>query len=534
MPPSAGRSAKSPQKLKRSAALSPTQEKHSSSISILNNARSSGIFVNDTDVDLRKDRSPLIKKGRFDNANENLMRSSKPYAPPPGTNAHLLTRTQHSLSLLFQQPQLPTDITPDAILSLDVNKGTSHPDLVIDELGHTALHWSASLARLSTLSQLLKAGSDPKRGNIAGETPLHRSVLVTDNYDKKTFPNLLSQLKNSLRTLDNSGRTILHHIALIAAVSGRPPSARYYMENVLEFIALYENGDFKSVIDIQDEHGDTSLNICARVGNKNLVRMLIEAGANKSISNKLGLKPSDFGVESDDLNAVSTDDMISNLQPPQCTMIESSQVVLNNINTQLKSITDQYSNEIDKKNENLSLIQLELKNESKELSEFRKQKQNWQNKSTELAELEQKIKNVNEAIEIEKKFNWSLQNINYDNNDNGNNEKEKKKEKENDINESSNLLNEIPTENSLESLIKLKKLNEWLNESQKIIDDKVNAIDDVTVSKEIKYRSIVSVCTGVPVDQVEGMLEQLLAAMESDNAQSMDMNKVSEFLSRVQ
>ena len=62
----------------------------------------------------------------------------------------------------------------------------------------------------------------------------------------------------------------------------------------------------------------------------------------------------------------------------------------------------------------------------------------------------------------------------------------------------------------------------------------MNAIDDVTVSKEIKYRSIVSVCTGVPVDQVEGMLEQLLAAMESDNAQSMDMNKVSEFLSRVQ
>lgn len=53
------------------------------------------------------------------------------------------------------------------------------------------------------------------------------------------------------------------------------------------------------MVDVQDVHGDTALNVAARVGNKRLVGLLVDAGADKARANKLGLKPADFGVETD-------------------------------------------------------------------------------------------------------------------------------------------------------------------------------------------------------------------------------------------
>jgi len=50
-------------------------------------------------------------------------------------------------------------------------------------------------------------------------------------------------------------------------------------------------------VDLQDEHGDTALNIAARIGNRALVKTLVDVGANRLLANKLGLRPSDFGVE---------------------------------------------------------------------------------------------------------------------------------------------------------------------------------------------------------------------------------------------
>ena len=70
------------------------------------------------------------------------------------------------------------------------------------------------------------------------------------------------------------------------------------MESVLEHVARHEQGQFRELVDAQDSNGDTALNIAARVGNRGLVRILIEVGADKMRPNKLGLRPGDFGVES--------------------------------------------------------------------------------------------------------------------------------------------------------------------------------------------------------------------------------------------
>lgn len=172
-------------------------------------------------------------------------------------------------------------------------------DLVLDDQGHTSLHLAASMARHQIVDALVQSGADIHRGNYDGETPLIRACLATHNAEAQTFHVLVAALHQSIHTLDTSRKSVVHHIIASAAVKGRALAARYYLDQVFEFIAKHQGGDFRSMVDLQDEHGDTALNIAARIGNRSLVRTLLDVGANRILPNKLGLRPGDFGVESE-------------------------------------------------------------------------------------------------------------------------------------------------------------------------------------------------------------------------------------------
>lgn len=185
-------------------------------------------------------------------------------------------------------PDLLTN--PNSPADLDI-------ELIIDDQGHTALHWAAALARINILHLLVNKGTNVRRVNFNGETALMRAVLVTNNFDNQSFPQLLEIIVDSIQICDRKNRTVFHHIALTAGIKGRGPASRYYMECLLEFIARHRGGDFASIVDIQDLNGDTALNIAARVGSKSIVDQLLDVGANRHLENKVGLKPEDFGIE---------------------------------------------------------------------------------------------------------------------------------------------------------------------------------------------------------------------------------------------
>ena len=172
-------------------------------------------------------------------------------------------------------------------------------DQVIDDRGHTALHWAAALARDGVIAQLIKRGADVHRGNFVGESALIRAVLTTNNADRNNLGALLdNHLGESIKTIDNNHRTVLHHVALVAGIKGRATSANYYMSTLLEWIALHEDENMmKALVNSRDLQGDTPLNVAARVGNKNLVKLLLEAGADPSRANKIGLRPTDYGLD---------------------------------------------------------------------------------------------------------------------------------------------------------------------------------------------------------------------------------------------
>jgi len=172
-------------------------------------------------------------------------------------------------------------------------------DIVLDDQGHTALHVAASLGRLEIVNILISNGADVHRGNFLGETPLIRACIATSAADHQCFNQLLRALHYSIRTVDTARKSVLHHIVSLAGVKGRAFAARYYLDEVFLYIAKEEAGDFRSIVDLQDEHGDTALNIAARVGNRSLVKTLVDVGANRILPNKLGLRPGDFGVETE-------------------------------------------------------------------------------------------------------------------------------------------------------------------------------------------------------------------------------------------
>jgi ankyrin repeat protein len=93
-------------------------------------------------------------------------------------------------------------------VDLDVN-------VVIDDQGHTAIHWASALSRLDILRLLIGKGGNVMAVNFQGESALIRCVLVTNNYDSQTFPQLLSMLAPSLEITDSQKRSVLHHIALV-------------------------------------------------------------------------------------------------------------------------------------------------------------------------------------------------------------------------------------------------------------------------------------------------------------------------------
>lgn len=183
---------------------------------------------------------------------------------------------------------------PELLLSDDAPQDFN-TELVIDDQGHTALHWASALARVKVVELLIERGANVVRTNYAGETALMRACMVVNNYEQKSFERILFLLQKSVLIVDKNDRTFLHHIALSSAIEGREDAAAYYLQCTLKL--LLERKSLQGLIDIQDANGDTALNIAARAESKLLVDQFIDAGASSQVSNNIGIKPEDYEEE---------------------------------------------------------------------------------------------------------------------------------------------------------------------------------------------------------------------------------------------
>jgi ankyrin repeat protein len=236
--------------------------------------------------------------------------------PLPYPDNKLNEEKQAMLTDLFAD-QTRTDFTNHpAILHLS----GADLDMPIDNSSNTALHWAATLARVSLMRLLVSKGANMFRGSASGQTPLMSAVSVNNSLDHSCFPETLEILAPLIELRDTQGRTILHHIAVTCAIKGRAASSKYYLEALLEYLvrsnigaaqipSFLENSNYpkpiglmrfmQEMVNARDKAGNTALNLAARIGNRNIISQLLEVQADPTIPNHKGTRPVDFGVGTD-------------------------------------------------------------------------------------------------------------------------------------------------------------------------------------------------------------------------------------------
>jgi transcription factor MBP1 len=179
------------------------------------------------------------------------------------------------------------------------------PNTRIDDDGHTALHWACAMGRIRVVKLLLTAGATIFAANNAEQTPLMRSVMFSNNYDVRKFPELYELLHRSTLNIDKHNRTVFHHIANLALTKGKTHSARYYMETILDRLSDYPQ-ELADVINFQDEDGETALTLAARARSRRLVKSLLDHGADPKIKNRDFKSCEDYILEDERFRASPT------------------------------------------------------------------------------------------------------------------------------------------------------------------------------------------------------------------------------------
>ncbi|KAF9075347.1 hypothetical protein BDP27DRAFT_1415692 [Rhodocollybia butyracea] len=497
------------------------------------------------------------------------------------------------MNLLREIASFPTNNVNGFNTPTATNNGsrTMDVDTILDEQGHNALHLASSLSRVATMQALISQGADVHRGNHLGETALMRTILSTHSFTAQTLPTLLqSGLSQSILTVDTSRKSVVHHIVSLAGVKGRAVVARYYLDQIFYWIAKEMMGDFGCIVDLQDEHGDTALNIAARVGSRTLVRTLVDVGANRTLSNKLGLRPGDFGVETEELSVgLKAEDLVQMLRPAAPAPVQKSQDVIADMTAMVQSLATDFQAEIKVKQDSLDVTQAHLRAATRELSEQRKQIQSWQSRCAELDLVALRVKNLEKAIEEEDSWDWTgrtgvkiVKKPEKGDKDKPKESEEPSRPLDEDMDAdasadeddeampldtviptkslsmspafryrgiSSTLVGNgesvvsdlsldadpdppLPMDNSIEALIKLKRMKMWHVRIEELLEERLKALRGASAEKEYMCRRIVALCTGVQVDKVEEMLDNLVIAMESET-NIVDIGRVSGFMQKV-
>ncbi|CCG82807.1 Start control protein cdc10 [Taphrina deformans PYCC 5710] len=397
-------------------------------------------------------------------------------------------------------------------------------DVPIDELGHSALHWAAALARLSLVETLILKGANSCRGNSVGETALMRAVMATNTMDQNCFLESLDALGPSLAIRDGAKRTVLHHIAITAGIRGRSAASRYYLTSLLEWIVKSDRhvtmdiGTFGStLVDAQDRNGDTALNIAARIGNRGIVQSLLEVNADPYLPNNAGIRAVDSGTVDErvykmpgDLHDSSQTKKVLWNKPA---VTKASSEVINEMSSMIDSLQRDFEQEMSVKCKAVEDVNAKLREANKTLADLRRQVEQSKQHMQKLDEIGQRIRNTNHAIRTEtKEFN------------------------ETQMGRAPPQFGEVldadapfiidrqtpPSAQIIKARIRAYK------QDINTLDILAVQLNDKSMAMEARCRKLVSICTNSPLDQVDDTLPALLAALQSDgDPREFDLNEAN-------
>ncbi|KAK3986824.1 hypothetical protein QBC44DRAFT_332557 [Cladorrhinum sp. PSN332] len=477
-----------------------------------------------------------------------------PLAPLPQDKSPEAEAKRSMLMSLFLQTTPPDEAQKNLLRTMTPQE----LDTPIDVQSHTALHWAATLARLPLLRALVEAGASPFRINMLGETALMRACVVTNSMDQACFPELLDVLGCTLDVKDGKGRTVLHHIAVTSAVQGRHVASRYYLESLLEWVvrqgsapnsqnvghgvmaARMSIGRFMSeVVNVQDESGDTALNIAARIGNRSIISQLLEVGADADIANQSGLKPRDFGIGGDGSHVNGEAGNSNGGHGSNGKSRENSDEVVNSISHLINESTSQFQSELKRKQDAIDSLHSALRTKSAQVGEAKHMLKMLQEKLNAQQLARQKVLNLSRACEEEEYHLLQLEQKHGRLDVKSENAWEMelqailqettlhRQQVNGESEQQQNPAARLPSSKVLRA--RSNALNTRLTRTRKAVGE----LQKMSKERELKYRKLVSLCTRRPEAEVDQLLDTLKRAVESEKGE-LDIGRVRRFLGGVE
>ncbi|KAG8161057.1 hypothetical protein KVR01_009321 [Diaporthe batatas] len=467
-----------------------------------------------------------------------------PLPPLPYDESVDAEATRKTLLTLFAEPA-----DPDAFEELR-SLTPLELDMPIDSQQHTALHWAATLSRMSIVQALIRHGANPFRVNSEGQTALMRAVIVTNSHDNFSFPELLDLLGHTLEVADNKGRTVLHHVVVTSAIERRHATSKYYLDCLLEWVvrqgsapssqdhAANPTGPHQSgsahkiglgrfmieVVNAQDKAGDTALNLAARISNRSIISQLLEVHADPSIPNRVGLRPVDFGIgelpDADrDVEDVAKNDVAVSTQRSK----ESSDDIVASMKDLLGETAAIAQEELKAKQETLDELQTALRANSSRLAETRRNLEVVKEKAKQQQVNRQQVANLSRELE-------SLQyRMGHMDNEQAASQSNSAAAWEDELERALNSAEHQPALPDAGILrARLKATTDILN----TMKDKVSNLKGTSRDIEYKYRRLVALAANCPESQVDDLLEGLVRAVESEKGE-LEIGRVRKFLGGV-
>lgn len=176
----------------------------------------------------------------------------------------------------------------------------------------------------------------------------------------------------------------------------------------------------------------------------------------------------------------------------------------------INGLSTEFSAEIKSKQEGLAATQTQLRASTRSLADQRRQIQSWQTKCGELDQIQQRMRNLEKALAEEDKFDWTgrstvegepptkgafafrgvdstLRGVGFDDGATHPLEVEPP----------------LPATNSPESLMRLRRMKAWHTRTGDMMEARLRQLQGASADKEFQCKKIVSLCTAVPIDQVE-------------------------------
>lgn len=439
------------------------------------------------------------------------------------------------------------DASHDMVMDIFTSKSMEIPasldplsvtfDVPIDDMGNTALHWASALGNTSLVKDLISKGANVCRGNFAGETPLIRSVLTTNNSDNSRFADLLEHLYPSIVVHDCSQRNVLHHIALTSDIRGRAGSSSYYMATLLEWLVRRGKGrlEFRKfvadIVNARDCNGDTALGIASKASSSHIAIQLLDIGADENIPNRAGLRPADFGYKRraennesqtalpENSSTITNNDATDGLPRPTAPETDvhatQRQKLMEHTSTLLHDAESEFQSQVALKADAIRVMAQDLRDAHYKLRTNRDKLHQINQLQSKQVEVRRSIQNLDRAIADEDTRFRSTTNEAYD--------------------------DAVGILDADEPFKPYKHRQPIAVMRARIAAYKQNAenlrrlttmLKERSTSQELKFRSVVSQCTGVAEDRVEELLPALLQAIESDPPE-VDMTRISTFLRKI-